>query len=142
MTYDEQQSILSTRGTLRHSVQEVSITGHPDQISVITTPMQQKQQSAVISHVSCQQAGNENANAGAGSFAGHAAYREALHYKLRMFGIPIDSLANILCGNYAVVKNSTFPELTLKQKLNSIAYHHVREAVASKYFTGSKDSKS
>ncbi len=76
MTYNEQQSILSARGTLRHSVQEVSITGYPDQISVIMTPMQQQQQhSAQVSQVS-QRAVNQNTNATAGSFAGHAAYRE------------------------------------------------------------------
>jgi hypothetical protein len=53
MTYNEQQSILSARGTLRHSIQEAGITGHPDQISIITTPIQQHQQhTAHIAHVS------------------------------------------------------------------------------------------
>jgi hypothetical protein len=56
---------------------------------------------------------------------------ESLHYKLRMFGVPIDGPANVLCDNDAVVKNSSLPESTLKKKHNSIAYHRVREAVAS-----------
>ncbi len=56
---------------------------------------------------------------------------EALHYKLRMFGIPIEGAANMYCDNGGVVANSTKPESTLKKKHNAIAYHRVREAVAS-----------
>jgi hypothetical protein len=56
---------------------------------------------------------------------------EALRYKLRMFGIPIDGAANIFCDNEAVVKNCSTPESTLKKKHHSIAYHRNREAVAS-----------
>jgi hypothetical protein len=56
---------------------------------------------------------------------------ESLRYKLRMMGIPIDGATNVFCDNDAVVKNSTIPESTLKRKHNSIAYHKVREAVAS-----------
>jgi hypothetical protein len=56
---------------------------------------------------------------------------EALRYKLRMFGIPIDGPANVFCDNKSVVTNSTIPDSTLKKKHNSIAYHRVREAVAS-----------
>jgi len=55
---------------------------------------------------------------------------EALRYKLRMLGIPIDGPANVFCDNKLVVTNSTVPTSTLKKKHNSIAYHHVREAVA------------
>ena len=48
---------------------------------------------------------------------------ESLHYKLRMFSIPLDRLANVFCDNEAVVKNTTVPASTLKKKHNLIAYH-------------------
>jgi hypothetical protein len=56
---------------------------------------------------------------------------EALRYKLRMLGVPIDGPSNIFCDDKLVVANSTVPTSTLKKKHNSIAYHRVREAVAS-----------
>ncbi len=56
---------------------------------------------------------------------------EALRYKLRMMGIPIEGPADVFCDNESVVTNSTIPESTLKRKHNSIAYHKVREAVAA-----------
>ena len=56
---------------------------------------------------------------------------EGLRYKLRMFGIPIDSPTNVFCDNEAVTKNVTLPESTLKKKHNAIAYHRSREAVAA-----------
>jgi hypothetical protein len=56
---------------------------------------------------------------------------EALRYKLRMFGIPIEGPANVFCDNKSVVTNSTIPTSTLKKKHNSIAYHRVRESVAA-----------
>jgi hypothetical protein len=37
----------------------------------------------------------------------------ALRYKLRMFGVPIDGPANVVCDNNGVVKNTTIPELKL-----------------------------
>jgi hypothetical protein len=37
---------------------------------------------------------------------------EALHYKLRMFGVPIDGPANVFCDNGSVVNNTTLPEST------------------------------
>jgi len=55
---------------------------------------------------------------------------EALRYKLRMFGIPIDGPANVYCDNNSVVINSSRPESTLKRKHNAIAYHKVRESIA------------
>ena len=55
---------------------------------------------------------------------------EALRYKLRMFGVPIDGPTNIFCDNEAVVKNCSTPESTLKKKHHSIAFHRNREAVA------------
>jgi len=56
---------------------------------------------------------------------------EALRYKLRMFGVPIDGAANVYCDNEAVYKNTVLPESTLKKKHHSIAYHRCREAVAA-----------
>jgi hypothetical protein len=56
---------------------------------------------------------------------------ESLRYKLRMFGIPIDGPANVFCDNNSVVINATIPNSSLKKKHNAIAYHRVREAVAS-----------
>jgi Reverse transcriptase (RNA-dependent DNA polymerase) len=56
---------------------------------------------------------------------------EALRYKLRMFGVPIDGPSNVFCDNEAVYKNTTLPESTLKKKHHSIAYHRCREAVAA-----------
>jgi hypothetical protein len=57
---------------------------------------------------------------------------EALRYKLRMFGVPIDGPTNIFCDNETVTKNTTLPESTLKKKHHSIAYHQCREAVVAK----------
>jgi hypothetical protein len=56
---------------------------------------------------------------------------EAMMYKLRMFRIPIAGPASVYCDNDSVVNNTMKPESTLKKKHNAIAYHRVREAVAS-----------
>ena len=56
---------------------------------------------------------------------------EALRYKLRMFGAPIDGPTNIFCDSGAVCANTTRPESTLTKKHHSIAYHRRREAVAA-----------
>jgi hypothetical protein len=45
---------------------------------------------------------------------------EALQYKLRMFGIPIDGPASMFCDNNSVVLNVTVPESTLSKKHNAI----------------------
>ena len=57
---------------------------------------------------------------------------EALLYKLRMFGIPIEAETRVLCDNESVVKVGTNPEARLTKKHNSIAFHRIRECVASK----------
>lgn len=57
---------------------------------------------------------------------------EALRYKLRMMGIPICGETNCFCDNQSVVTNSVIPQSTLNKKHNIIAYHKVRESVASK----------
>jgi hypothetical protein len=55
----------------------------------------------------------------------------ALHYKLQMFGIPIEGPAKVLCDNQGVVKNASIPESVLSKKHITINYHAVREAVAA-----------
>jgi len=56
---------------------------------------------------------------------------EALRYKLRMLGIPVDGPTNTFCDNESVFKNTTRPESVLKKKHNAIAYHCTREAQAA-----------
>ena len=56
---------------------------------------------------------------------------EALVYKLRMFGVPLNQPARTFCDNKSVVKSSTYPESILKKKHASVAYHKVREVVAA-----------
>lgn len=62
-----------------------------------------------------------------------------LHYKLRMFGIPIDGPANVFCDNRGVVKNLSIPESTLMKKHNAINYHAVREAAAARILRVGKE---
>ena len=62
---------------------------------------------------------------------------EALHYKLRMFGIPIEGPTNVFCDNETVLKNTSNPDSTLKKKHTSICYHRAREAVDA-YSAGGK----
>ena len=56
---------------------------------------------------------------------------EALRYKLRMMGFPIEGPTSLFCDNSAVVINTTTPESTLKRKHTSISYHRCREAQAA-----------
>ena len=56
---------------------------------------------------------------------------EALRYKLRCFGIPIDGPATVLCDNKSVVTNSSVPASVLNKRHNAICYHRVREAQAA-----------
>ena len=56
---------------------------------------------------------------------------EALRYKLRMMGVPIDGATRVYCDNESVVKSTTRPESTLKKKHNAINYHRAREAQAA-----------
>ena len=56
---------------------------------------------------------------------------EALRYKLRMFGVPIEGPTNIYCVYEAVCRNCSTPESTLEKKHHSIAYHRNCEAVAA-----------
>ena len=56
---------------------------------------------------------------------------EGLRYKLRMLGVPIEGPARFFCDNEAVVKSGSHPEITLRKKTSAIAFHQIREAVAS-----------
>ena len=49
-----------------------------------------------------------------------------------MMGVPLDGSANVFCNNEAVVRNSSLPKSTLKQKHLSICHHMVRESAAAK----------
>jgi hypothetical protein len=55
----------------------------------------------------------------------------ALHYKLQMFGVPINGPANFFCDNRGVVKNASTLESVLQKKHNAINYHAFREAAAA-----------
>ena len=55
---------------------------------------------------------------------------EALHFKLQMFGIPVEGPKDIMCDNNSVVNSAQRPESALSKKHLSICYHQVREAVA------------
>jgi hypothetical protein len=48
---------------------------------------------------------------------------EALRYKLRMMGVPIESATKVYCDNESVVNATARPESTLKKKHNVINYH-------------------
>jgi hypothetical protein len=68
---------------------------------------------------------------------------EALRYKLRMFGVPIEGPTNIFCDNGAVCANTTMrPESTLTKKHHSIIYHRSREAIAAGTVRVSKEHTS
>ena len=56
----------------------------------------------------------------------------SLQYKLKMFGVPIDGPADVLCDNMSVVNNTTLVNSKLHKKHNSLAYHAVRWAVAAR----------
>ena len=55
---------------------------------------------------------------------------DALRYKLRMMGFPLNNKTSVYCDNQAVVHNTTKVESTLKKKHLSVCYHFVRESCA------------
>ena len=56
---------------------------------------------------------------------------QALRYKLRMFGVPIDGPTLVFCDNQSVTNNVTIPQSQLNKKHHAICFHKVRECVAS-----------
>ena len=56
---------------------------------------------------------------------------EAMRYKLRCFGIPIDVPADIFCYNMSVVKKSSIPTSALNKRDNAIYYQRFGEAQAT-----------
>lgn len=53
-------------------------------------------------------------------------------YKLRMLGTPLEKTSLMVGDNMSVVINTTIHSSMLKKKHNAIAYHRVRETVASR----------
>ena len=56
----------------------------------------------------------------------------ALHFKLRMFGVRVDTPTNVICDKLSVVRNSSILSSTLNKKHSSIAYHSCRWHVAAR----------
>jgi hypothetical protein len=54
-----------------------------------------------------------------------------MRYKLRMLGVPIDGAVTMYGDNMSVIQSTSAPSSILKKKHNAIAWHHLREAVAS-----------
>ena len=55
-----------------------------------------------------------------------------LKHTLRYLGIPIKTKSYLFGNNRSVVTSSTLPHSTLGKRHNRLAYHQVREAIASK----------
>ena len=55
---------------------------------------------------------------------------DALRYKLRMMGVPLEGPATILCDNLSLVTSTTIPESVLQKKHNSVNWHKIRETIA------------
>ena len=56
---------------------------------------------------------------------------EALRYKLRCFGVPVEGACDVMCDNRSVVTNSSVPTSVLNKRHNAICYHRVREPQAA-----------
>ena len=56
-----------------------------------------------------------------------------IRYKLRMMGVPISGPSYIYWENMLVIHHNWQPESTLKNKIDSIFYHIVRDSVAMGY---------
>ena len=64
-------------------------------------------------------------------------YIRGLRCKIRMMWIPLSDPCLVYGYNKLVLYNTALPESTLKKKINSIAYHAVRERVAAgEWLTG------
>ena len=64
---------------------------------------------------------------------------EALRYKLRMFGIPINGPTDLYCDNGSVVNSAQRVEGRLNKKHNAICFHRVRECVGHKMIRVTKE---
>ena len=66
----------------------------------------------------------------------------SLRYKLKMFVVAIDGQADVLCGNFSVIKSTSMVDSKLHKKHNSLAFHAVRWAVAANILrVGKVDTK-
>jgi hypothetical protein len=63
---------------------------------------------------------------------------------LRYLGVPVEDRSYLFGDNQSVITSSTLPHSTLSKRHNALAYHRVREAIASGvvnfYFTKGKDN--
>eukprot|EP00957_Ditylum_brightwellii_P136358 10399500-Ditylum_brightwellii.AAC.1 len=86
----------------------------------------------------------ETSTFGAEFIVGHTCLEavEDLHFKLRVFGIPIDGPAHAMYNNSSVVNSDQHPESTLNKKHLSICLHMIRETcVAGIIYVGKIESK-
>ena len=51
-------------------------------------------------------------------------------YKIQMMGVNLSGCSYVYGDNIYIIHNTQRPESTLRNKLNSICYHAVRESVA------------
>jgi hypothetical protein len=56
---------------------------------------------------------------------------EALRYKLRTFGVPVEDPSNVHCDNKLVVTNVSVPTSVLSKRHNAICYHRLHEVQAA-----------
>jgi hypothetical protein len=54
-----------------------------------------------------------------------------LWYTLRMMGVPLDGKAYMFGDNQSVITSGTIPHSSINKRHNALAYHRVREAIAS-----------
>jgi len=54
-----------------------------------------------------------------------------IRYTLRMLGVPVDYRTYMFGDNLAVITQGTLPHSQLSKRHNALAYHYVREAVAT-----------
>ena len=52
-------------------------------------------------------------------------------YRLRMLGVPLDGSSMLFGDNQSMIMNTTVPGSALKKRHSAVAYHQIREAVAS-----------
>ena len=52
-------------------------------------------------------------------------------YRLRMLGVPLDGSSVLFGDNQSMIMNTTVPGSALKKRHSAVAYHRIREAVAS-----------